>query len=204
MSITIVGPKESPKAPKGDYPWFVNTTSRSTSPLGKQFSPFFLGPVPLYEGAPAGEALNVENAWQFSKVYKKHTDESGDPSTAWIAWARKGFRNSKAFRYPMGKGAKPEYAYWEGDKLLYIEARKRIYIPLYKYGIKTHRKEAFAELCKLYEKERRLMLWDYDGYNRKSLSLSPEEVVDCAEKTMGHAFVIEQLLLEHFGGELES
>lgn len=201
--ITIVGPREAPKAPKGEYPWFVNTTSRSLLPLGKQFSPFLLGPVPLYEGAPAGEALNFENVWQFSKVYQKHMDENGDPSKEWIAWARKGFRNPKAFRYPMGKGAKPEYAYWEGDKLLYIEARKRIYIPLYKQGIKTHRKEAFAALCKLYEQERRLMLWDYDGYNRKKLNLSPEDVVECADKTMGHAFVIEQLLLEHFGGELE-
>lgn len=203
MSITVVGPKEAPKEPKGDFPWFVNTTSRSNSELGKAFSPFFLGPVPLYGGAPAGEALNTENAWQFSKVYKKYTDENGDPSDAWREWARKGFRNSRAFRYPMGKGAKPEYSFWAGDKLLYIEARKKIYIPLYKYGILTHRREAFDELCKLYEKHRRLILWDYDGYDRKRFGLTPEQVVECEERTMGHAFVIEQLLLEHFGGELE-
>lgn len=202
MSITIVGPKESPKHPKGDFPWFINTTSRSNSEFGTRFSPFFLGPVPLYEGAPAGKALNLENAWQFSKVYKKHTDENGDPSDAWREWARKGFRNSRAFRYPMGKGAKPEYAFWNGEKLLYIEARKKIYIPLYKYGIKTHRAEEFKKLCELYEKERRLVLWDYDGYNRKRFDMSVQDVIESTEKTMGHAFVIEQLLLEHFGGEL--
>jgi hypothetical protein len=27
--------------------------------------------------------------------------------------------------------------------------------------------------------------------------------VECPALTMGHAFVIEQLLLEHFGGELQ-
>lgn len=201
MSITIVGPSEAPK--EASFPWFVNATSRSTSDFGRKFSPFFLGPVPLYKGAPAGEALNFENVWQFSKVYKKHVDENGNPNKDWIVWARKGFRNPKAFRYPMGKGAKPEYSIWDGDKLLYIEARKRIYIPLYKYCIKTYRKEAFTELCNLYEKERRLVLWDYDGYNRKNFGMSPDDVVNCSDKTMGHSFVIEQLLLEHFGGELE-
>lgn len=89
MTITIVGPKETPNEPNGDFPWFVNTTSRSSTELGKAFSPFFLGPVPLYDGAPAGEALNVENAWQYmhnaifsygiskyfeSKVLKTHSN----------------------------------------------------------------------------------------------------------------------------------
>jgi len=203
MSITIVGPSEAPKDPKGDFPWFINTTSRSSNPFGREFSPFFLGPVVMYKGSPAGEALNVENAWQFSKVYKKYVGEDGEPSNDWRVWARKGFRNPKAFRYPMGKGAIPEYSYWNGEKLSYIQARKKIYIPLYKTAIKQHRQEPFKKLCNIYERERRLTLWDYDGYNRKNLNMSPEEVVNNEELTMGHAFVVEQLLLEHFGGELE-
>lgn len=138
-----------------------------------------------------------------SQSYEKHTDEKGDPSIEWIKWARKGFRNPRAFRYPMKKGAIPEYSYWDGEKLGYIEARKKIYIPIYKHGIKTHRREAFDKLCKLYEEHRRLVLWDYDGYDRKRFGLTSEQVVDCDVLTMGHAFVIEQLLLEHFGGELE-
>jgi hypothetical protein len=31
----------------------------------------------------------------------------------------------------MGRGAKPEYSLWDGERLDYIEARKRIYAPLY-------------------------------------------------------------------------
>jgi hypothetical protein len=200
MTITVVGPKECPKS--SEFTWFLNTTSRSPSEFGTRFSPFLLGPVPLYKGAPTNYSMTMENAWQFSKVYKKYIDENGDPSSAWIEWARKGFRNPRAFRYPMGKGSSPEYSFWNGEKLSYIEARKKIYIPLYKQGIKTHRVEEFKKLCDLYEKERRIMLWCYDGYNRKLFNMSVDDVVNSPDRSMGHSFVLEQLLLEHFAGEL--
>jgi len=198
--ITIVGPNEAPKESK--FPFFVNTTSRSVSAFGREFSPFLIGPCMLWDGAPCVKSMTFENAWQFSKVYSDHVDQEGWPTDEWREWARKGFANKRAFRYPKGKGAKPEYSYWAGERLGYIEARKRIYIPLYKELIRP--KDAFKELCAMYEKHRKLVLWDYDGYDRKKIGLSPEDVVNYPDRSMGHSFVIEQLLLEHFGGELSS
>lgn len=67
---------------------FVNTTSRSKEPWSKGLSPFFLGPVTLYDGT---SATNVENAWQFAKVYEEHLDAAGNPSPAYFEWSRQGF-----------------------------------------------------------------------------------------------------------------
>ena len=48
-------------------------------------------------------AKNVENAWQFSKVYEEHLEEgSDDPSSKWIHWAKEGFADPKPIRFPMG------------------------------------------------------------------------------------------------------
>jgi hypothetical protein len=66
------------KAPDGAV--VINTTSRSSGwSIG--LSPFLLGPVKLY-----GDYVsqNVENAWQYSKVYCQFTDENNEPSTAYF------------------------------------------------------------------------------------------------------------------------
>ncbi len=53
----------------------VNITSRSTG-WSRKLSPFFLGPVMINDR----KCMNVENAWQFSKVYPDHIDSNGDPT----------------------------------------------------------------------------------------------------------------------------
>lgn len=70
--IIVVGPRD--KKPEGYV--LVNTTSRSKKTWEQQLSPFNLGPVDLYS---VFKSRNVENAWQFSKVYKDFTDEQGEP-----------------------------------------------------------------------------------------------------------------------------
>ena len=64
--INIVGFKEYPNynnLPEG----VINITSRSKT-WTKGLSPFKLGPVDLWEGAPSKQSLTVENAWQYSHV----------------------------------------------------------------------------------------------------------------------------------------
>lgn len=73
----------------------------------------------------------MENAWQYAKVYKQHT-HNGAPTSDYWDWARAGWSNPSAVRFPMGRGAKPEYSLWDGQRLGYIEARKKIYAPLCK------------------------------------------------------------------------
>lgn len=82
----------------------INTTSKSNN-WTKGLSPFILKPycVP--------NCNNIENLWQYSKVYKEHLDENGNPSNEWFIWRNKGFSKKKAVRYPMGKNIKPEYSY---------------------------------------------------------------------------------------------
>jgi len=109
----------------------VNTTSSSKN-WSKELSPFYIGPVNLYDGYTS---KNFENTWQYSKVYKQHTDELGNPTEEYWNWAKAGWNDDWAHRYPMGLGAIPLYSLWQGEKLGYIAARKKIYIPLYKEAV---------------------------------------------------------------------
>lgn len=123
MTVRVVGPRD-PRVPG-----CVNTTSNSVN-WSKGLSPFYLGPIPLYDGAVRAVSQTMESAWQFSKCYPCHVGEDGLPTPDYYKWAAVGWDVKRAVRYPMGKGAKPSYCWWGGEKLPYLEARKRVYIPL--------------------------------------------------------------------------
>lgn len=184
MGVFVVGFNE--KVPSDAV--IVNTTSRSNT-WSKGLSPFFLGPVDLYAGL---SAKNVENAWQFAKVYPEHVDNNGNPTQDYWLWATKGWNDSYAHRYPMGKGKIPMYSYWEKEKLSYIEARKRIYIPIYANAAK--KTAAFQELSNLFSQEKDVYLQDFDAYNHKKLGMSYTDVVNLESRKMGHAFVLAMML----------
>ena len=103
-----------------------------------------------------------------------------------------------AHRYPMGKGAIPLFSYWNGEKLTYVEARKKIYIPLYYKAVKDT--EAFDILKQKYDdlkaQEKDLYLVDFDAYRHKKMDMSYKEVVNCENRKMGHAFVLAMMLEE--------
>lgn len=158
----------------------------------KGLSPFVLGPCPLY-----GDLIskNMENAWQFSKVYPEFVD--GDRiKDEYFEWARNGWSDSRAFRYPMGKGRIPSFSYWDGERLGYVAARKKIYIPLYANAVKDT--DAFRYLTALYEEcienDRDLYLVDFDAYRHKQLDMTYTDVANCDTKKMGHAFVLAYML----------
>lgn len=182
--IYIIGPKYP--TPEGAQ--IINTTSRSDT-WSRALSPFFLGPIDLYNGY---NSINMENAWQYSKVYEYYTDDKGDPDERYFKWAQDGWKKIRADRYPMGRDAKPLYSYWGGEKLSYVEARKKIYIPLYARAVQ--KTSAFQKLKRLYEQGDDLYLWDFDGYNHKAFNLSFEQVINDSNRKMGHAFVIAMLL----------
>jgi len=183
VNIRIAGPRfPAPASAR-----VVNTTSHSTD-LGRGLSPFMLGPVELYGGRTAEV---FENAWQYAKVYKQHTF-NGEPTEAYWSWAEAGWANPRAVRYPFGRGAKPLYSLWDGRKLGYIEARKEIYIPLYRRLVADT--PAFETLRKLAETGEELWLWDFDGYDYMHLGMTLDEVVNCEERKMGHAFVLAMML----------
>jgi len=186
MNIIVIGPKNKSDIIQGPV---INTTSGSKT-WSKALSPFFLGPVKLYGNYMS---KNMENAWQFSKVYQIFVDkDTGNPSHLYFRWATTGWNDTYAHRYPLGKSMRPEYAWWDGKKLDYIEARKKIYVPLYAEAVKGT--EAFKKLQEEAEKNETIYLWDFDGYNHKAMGMTYEDVVDEPSMKMGHAFVLAMLL----------
>lgn len=170
----------------------INCTSRSKEEKWRQFSPFFLGPVQVPMGTgETFESKTHENAWQYAKVYKKYTSKKDNsPTKEYFHWAKEGWSNPKAVRFPMGKGAKPEYSLWGEEKLGYVEARKKIYAPTYaKLVMET---EAFKELKEIYESGKYKIIWirDYDGFDNVTLGRNYKEVLNDPGRKMGHGFVL--------------
>lgn len=184
--IYVIGPND--KVPADLQDKVLNTTSRSDN-WGRGFSPFLLGPIDLYGGY---FAQNMENAWQFSKVYEYYLEDDDTVGERYFRWAKDGWADKKAHRYPMGKEAKPLYSYWDGQQLTYVEARKKIYIPLYAQAVQET--YAFGKLKKMHEQNEEVYLWDFDGYNHKQLGLTYDQVINDPNRKMGHAFVIAMLL----------
>ena len=113
--MIICLPKRSKHSLEGNV-MDVDVTSHGTTYKG--LSPFFLGPYT----APDGRiAQNMENLWQYSKVYPEHIGLYENVTKKWIEWSNAGFESRKAERYPMGKGAVPKFSVWGYKRLSYIE-----------------------------------------------------------------------------------
>ncbi|KKL75882.1 hypothetical protein LCGC14_2050430 [marine sediment metagenome] len=168
----------------------VDTTS-GTSKDFKELSPFVLHAPP---------AKRFENLWQFSKVYRQHLGVDGKPNADFYKWRAEGLVDTKPHRYPMGKGAKPEYTWWLKDgafqQLDYITARKLLYIPYYSRNVE--RTQSFINLFKLTIRcnldQVDLVLLDYDAYDHRALGMTLKDVVNNPNKKCGHAFVLVSLL----------
>lgn len=167
----------------------IDCTSRGLAPFN-QLSPFFVGRgMRLYGDFTA---QNVENAWQYCKVYPCHVGSDGMPTDAYFKWAGDGWTSTRAERYPMGKGAAPLYSYWNGEKLDYVEARKRIYIPLYaREVIKT---TAYDIMARKYRAEEEFILRDFDAYDHLGRGYSAADIINDSARKMGHGFVLKFLL----------
>lgn len=181
--------------PNPEYRTIVNVTSRSRDQY-RGLSPFILS-VDKYHSCLGGDrAKNVENAWQFSKVYEQHWDGE-KPTKEWWDWRKKGFEDTYAHRYPMGKGAKPLCS-WSPvlGKLTYTEARCKIYYPVYKEAYLS------SPLAAKLSKERSPVIIDFDVFDHYD-GPDPEEglqglrkiIVDPTKK-FGHGFVILSILYQ--------
>jgi len=195
MSGRVVVIRYDDKCPEGYVD--INTTSRSDT-WTSQLSPFHLGPASVSIPADLNgcmvktSACNIENLWQYSKVYSAHIDSRGNVNMEWIHWAMAGFKSERAVRYPMGKARKPEYSYWNGERLSYVEARKKIYLPQYAKAVSNT--DAYGHLKAMREIGLDLALRDFDGYRHDVLGMSFKDVVECESMKMGHAFVLAMML----------
>lgn len=164
----------------------IDTTSHGRN---KDLSPFFLGPLNTYVDGLM--AQNVENLWQYSKVYPEFVD--GDNiKDEYYEWRNQGWTTKRANRYPMGKGKAPLFALWGSERLDYIPARKKIFIPSYARMVRNTRSMWFIQE-KLYNGHD-VVLRDFDGYDFVKLGMTLKDVVNDPTRTMGHAFVLAMII----------
>ena len=152
-----------------------------------QLSPFYAGPVNLYDDY---KSQNVENAWQYSKAYAQHFDSKGLSDSYWN-WAEAGWKSKRAERYPMGKDAKPKCSIWNKKYLDYVQARIKIYWPLYSRAV--YRTEDYQTLKQIAKND--ICLLDFDG---RRIDLTGETicyVILNEQKKMGHCFVLYAMLI---------
>ena len=166
----------------------INVTSTSTD-FGKTFSPFMnQGPIRLY----GLESHNVENLWQSCKAYDCHVGKFKE----WCQWRDRILSDTKAHRYPMGKGVKPKFAWMPTlGKLSYIQARKAIYIPAYEQKLQLY---CTRELQTLTDMLTVTDVWLFD-FDVRITEQSFDELVDDASRPLGHGFVLKNYLENNYG-----
>lgn len=167
----------------------IDVTSNSRTD-GKWFSPFFLGPVNLYDGYVA---TSIENGYQFAKLYAEHADADYNPTPAYWEWAQQGWNNPKPIKHPLGAWRTPLHHLWHGKRLNRLEAQNQIFVPLYKEAVVKI--PTFQKLKNLYENTKRdIVLLDYEGYDHRFLELNWDQVINHSNFPIGQGFVLCMLL----------
>jgi len=179
------------------------------SGIWKTLSPMRLGPVDLkevmcdfkkeedpgyihYGVEPPEKVTSIENLWQFSKVWEsEHDDKKSVPTRSFYERRLKAWSDKKSRRHSR-KGAALLYVTWRnGQRMTYLEARKRIYCPIYARLVKET--EAFKKLYKMVHEEKKdVLLVGYDGYDREHRSW--EECLNDETRSFGHEMVLGALL----------
>ena len=184
----------------------VNCCSTSKDQLYRQLSPMLLGPYTYETDTSTGDKdfhqpiHNLENFWQFSKVWdgEETFDKSTNqmiPSKVFFDRRAEGWADKKAHRW-VKKGEKPLYAWWKGQKLDYMQARRTIYCPL--YAEKVVQTEGYHKLEKMLECGYNLQIVGYDGYDYHAESMSLSDAFNDVSRPFGHELVLCGLLTNDF------
>ena len=185
-TVTIIGPREKRRYAGQNV---ISTNSDATG-WSRGLSPCFLGPCPLYGGHIA---KNVENAWQFAKLYPAHAAKTtGLPTRTYWAWATAGWTDPRAYRHPMGKGAIPLSSFWNETRLTPLGARQEIYFPLYRNAVRQS--APWQQLKAIHQKEP-VVLFDAEGYDHEAEGGSLALAMTNTAREFSHAFILKAMLL---------
>ena len=213
----------------------INLTSRNPNrAFAKEVSPFYVGSVTGPDGASAD---SLEVFWQVGKIFANH-DDGGQPSAAYFAYrekmygAKPGEIPKPVMRHPYREfGYEADdmlyWAFWneekgEYERLSYLEARKKVYVP--EYAKLVANSDAFKWMKSLVDKGEKLALLDFDGFNyyceeamkvryrayvlkcrkeKRQILMTEKDFTDIkdmksavgfAHSPVGHAFVVKALL----------
>lgn len=185
---------------------FKNVNVCSSAPgANKNMSPMKLGPIEYNlkddNNGKTGKVSikNLENCWQFSKVWNGEEDEeTGLPTQEFWDRRKDGWDDTKAHRWVKkgndsnGNRNIPLYSYWKGEKLSYMEARGAIYCPL--YAELVQKTEPYKKLKKLVDEGCNVQILGYDGYDFDSEGMTLEECYNDTSRPFGHEHVLCGLL----------
>ena len=171
--IIIESKRKKPEALKEQYPdaRIIDVTSHAVDEF-VMFSPFYpIGgvPVPFTEGLVA---VSVEGIWQGLKVF-----EDADIDTSFFS--KREMKNLKRTtrKYGICLGHRKGV---HGEELLgYIEARKKIYLPCYKWVLENKLKKLVTAI-RIISKNKPVVLLDYNT--------NPD--VNNPKKALSHASLI--------------
>ena len=188
MTIRVIG--------RADYsryvahPFFVDVTAQSASSWQKGLAPEVLGPVKLYGGR---KAQTMAGAWEFCKVYANHTDDSGGPSPQYWDWATEGWNKFPIDDISASIAERSEYVYWDGKRLGPLDARQKVYWPLYRNAVAAT--PSFAHLKTMVDTAPEVVLFDFNGYDEEAKGLTLKEVLLDLRRPLSHAFILKAMLL---------
>lgn len=154
----------------------VDLTSKAPEPWVK-FSPFYPNeeiPIPFSEGKIAA---SVEGIWQGLKVFETGGIDTNVMENRTMKRLKRTVR-----KYGMVKGHQKGL---ESQELLgYIEARKKIYLPMYKWVLENKLQEEVKALKKLAEQHEQLIVLDYETNGD----------VEESAKPLSHAWLVKYYL----------
>lgn len=179
--IIIESKRKKPEALKEQYPdaMIIDVTSHAVDEF-VMFSPFYpIGgvPVPFTEGLVA---VSVEGIWQGLKVF-----EDADIDTSFFS--KREMKNLKRTtrKYGICLGHRKGV---HGEELLgYIEARKQIYLPCYKWVLENKLKKLVTAI-RIISKNKPVVLLDYNT--------NPD--VNNPKKALSHASLIKAYIEGNF------
>ncbi len=154
-------------------------------------------PMTPVEGGYKG-FWNFESYWQSGKVFENITEEK--VKKFWI-----NCKEAKR-RYPNSKGKKVLYAKFyddlEGQKLDYIESRKKVYVPEYYKLIQN--KDQLQYWKNLYKKGENIIIYDFDGPRKENgevecLEFNEElfkEKLEYTNHPFGHGYIVAAAIMD--------
>ena len=164
------------QCPDLDERIIIDLTSRNPDKtFARQVSPFYVGPVTGPDGAGTS---SLEVFWQVGKVFPHH-DNGGKPSDDYFSYREKmysavpGSIPKPVMRHPYREfGYEPDdmlyWAWWNRDKgeyerLSYLQARKKVYVP--EYAKLVADSPALSYIKHLLDEGKKVALLDFDGFN---------------------------------------
>jgi len=143
--------------------------------------------------------------WQRNVIAWEHPSEThidistGKPNELYFKWRKKGLENKYPVRYPPGFGRMKDCLYFlqeddpSGEKLDYISARKKFYLPVYTRLVQNE--PQFLELKDRLKRGENLLILEVDGphqesldYYRKKYSVKPNFIINstmiCSEENL--------------------